>query len=117
MGLGPSIVSLFLAVSRRFSPFLAVSRHVKRTYSEKALEMMGLGPSIVSLFLAVSRHVKRTYSKKALEMMGQGPSYGFFVAPSRCAHATGRGSCEIGVGATHLRSAKPVAAGAGEKED
>jgi len=42
---------------------------------------MGLGPSIVPLFLAVSRHVTRTYSDKALEMMGQGPSYGFLVAP------------------------------------
>jgi len=36
---------------------------------------MGLGPSIVSLFLAVSRHFTRTYSDKALEMMGQEPSY------------------------------------------
>jgi hypothetical protein len=41
---------------------------------------MGLGPSIVSLFLAVSRHVTQTYPEKALEMMGQGPSYGFLVA-------------------------------------
>jgi len=46
---------------------------------------MGLGPSIVSLFLAVSRHVTRTHSEKALEMMGQGPSYGFLAAPPRYA--------------------------------
>jgi len=26
-----------------------------------------------------------SYSEKALEMMGQGPSYGFLVAPPRCA--------------------------------
>jgi hypothetical protein len=46
---------------------------------------MGLGPSIVSLFLTVSRHVTCAYSEKALEMMGQGPSYGSLAAPSRYA--------------------------------
>jgi hypothetical protein len=40
MGLGPSIVSLFLTVSR----------HVTCAYSEKALEMMGQGLIITHSF-------------------------------------------------------------------